>query len=599
MSKTSNYSYSRFKRSLDVQRAKSPKTTMIRIWSYLKSQRLSLLLTFFVSSLSSLLILAGPYLVGYAIDVNIIKKDLYGLSKTIGLMIFVYLTSTFFNWLQTYMMIGISQKAVKQIRYDAFSKLESLSLSYFDKTPHGDIMSRLINDIQNISRALSQSLIQMISGILTLVGVIIVMFRLNWRMAVVVVFVIPVIFFLIGKISRRTRESFKKQQKNLGTLNSFIEEKISGQKVIKTYGIEGHITDQFDSINEEYKKSAIKAQIYSGIMGPFMNAIKNFNFALVVGLGGMLNIMGYATPGNIASFVSYSRRFSRPLNQIASLYNTIQSAIAGAERVFELMDESPNIKNTENPLVTEQLSGNIEFKNVNFGYGNENLVLKDISFKTRPGEIIALVGPTGSGKTTIASLINRFYDVTDGQILIDERDIREYEFKNLRRKIGVVLQDTFLFSGSVRDNIAYSKPNARLKDIVSAAKFANAHNFIKRLPDGYDTILSEDASNLSHGQKQLISIARTILSNPDVIILDEATSSVDTRTELKIQNALYHLMQGRTSFVIAHRLKTIQKANRILVVRYGEIVEHGSHKELMDMDGFYSELYQAQFKGLA
>lgn len=582
-----------------IVKAKDTRGTLKRLWSYLGIYKLSLIAVIIIVCVTTALTLMGPYLIGYAIDHFIVTVDLEGLARVIGLMIVIYLLSALTTWLQNYIMIGISQKAIREIRNDMFEKFQSLSLGYFDRHSTGDLMSRLVNDVQTISNTISQSVTQFISSLLTVVGVVIVMFMINWRLALITTLTVPVVIFLIKKVASRTRKGFKAQQENLGVLNGIIEESISGQKIIKAYGHESEVIDEFESANDTFKKSAVQAQIFAGVVGPMMNAINNMNYAIVVGSGGLMAAYGYATVGTIASFMTYSKQFSRPINQIASLYNTIQAAIASAERVFELMDETPEIMDTENAIIKDRIKGDVQFNDVHFGYMKDVKVLKDVNIDVQAGQTIALVGPTGSGKTTIINLLTRFYDVNKGDIKIDGIDIRDMSKEHLRQRLGIVLQDTYLFSGTVKENILYGKLDATDEEVCEAARLANADQFIHRLPHGYDTVLTEEGSNLSQGQRQLISIARVILANSDILILDEATSNVDTRTEMHIQEAMLELTKGRTSFVIAHRLKTIQNADMILVVKDGEIIERGSHETLLKLEGFYHNMYTSQFKGKA
>ncbi|WP_291565386.1 ABC transporter ATP-binding protein [Clostridium sp. UBA2485] len=422
------------------------------------------------------------------------------------------------------------------------------------------------------------------------------MLSLNWIMAIVAFIIIPVIFLITRKLSKFTKDAFIERQETLGELNGFIEETIGGQEIIALFGQEEEVLDNFNVNNDNLKEASLKAEIYSGIMNPLMNFVNNLDFALVVAVGGFLTLKNLATIGVIATFVNYSRQFSRPLNQLATLYNTIQAAIAGGERVFEIMDEVPDIADNNDAKDIESLKGEVVFNDVSFGYNEEKMVLKNINLNAKPGESIALVGPTGSGKTTVINLLTRFYDINSGEIKIDGLDIKNYTIDSLRENIGVVLQDSFLFSGTIKDNIKYGRLEATDEEVIKAAKLANAHSFIDYLPDKYDTVVAAQGENLSQGQRQLISIARAILSNPNILVLDEATSNIDTRTELQIQEGLNNLMKGRTSFIIAHRLKTIEEASKIIVIKSGEIIERGNHKSLIESKGFYYELYTSQFK---
>lgn len=580
-----------------VKKAKNTKGTVKRIWEYLKKENKKALWTVvFLVLVTSVLGILGPYFIGVAIDKYIAVKDVQGTIKIIAILAVIYILTSIFTWIQTYIMVIVSQRTIKEIRGELFSKLQKLSLKFFDNNAHGDIMSRATNDIDNLNNVLTQGVIEILTSIITIVGVIIAMFLLNPIIALATLIIIPIMFFITKYLGKLTKKSFVERQQSLGDLNGLIEETIGGQDIITLFNREEHVFNKFEEKNNMLRGKTTKAEILSGVMRPLMNFINNLGFALVVAVGGILTLKGMATIGIIASFVNYSRQFSRPLNQLASLYNTIQSAIAGGERVFEIIDEVPDIEDKDSTIEIESLKGEVDFTNVNFEYKEDTPILKNINFQCNSGETIALVGPTGSGKTTIINLLTRFYDINDGDIKIDNLDIKEYNIKSLRNRVGVVLQDTYLFSGTIKDNIRYGRLDATDEEIVEAAKLANAHSFIKHLPQKYDTIVTSQGENLSHGQRQLLSIARVILSNPDILILDEATSNIDTRTELQIQKGLKNLMKGRTSFVIAHRLKTIEEADKILVIKNGEIIERGNHETLMQDQGFYHNLYVSQFK---
>lgn len=580
-----------------VIKSKDAKGTVKRIWEYLKKENKKALWTVvLLIVITSVLGVLGPYFIGVAIDKYISVKDIPGTMKIIAILTIIYIVSSLFTWLQTYIMVIVSQRTIKDIREELFSKLQKLSLKFFDNNAHGDIMSRATNDIDNLNNALTQGVIQILTSILTIIGVTIAMVLLNPIMAIATIIIIPIMFLITKYLGKLTKKSFIEKQQSLGDLNGLIEETIEGQDTIALFNKEEYVYNKFEQKNNMLKGKTTKAEILSGVMRPIMNFINNLGFALVVAVGGILTLKDMATVGVIASFVNYSRQFSRPINQLASLYNTIQAAIAGGERVFEIIDEVPDIEDKPSAIEVKNLNGEVNFTNVNFAYKEDTPVLKGISFKCDPGQTIALVGPTGSGKTTIINLLTRFYDINHGSIKIDNRDIKEYNISSLRRRVGVVLQDTYLFSGTIKDNIRYGRLSATDEEIIEAAKLANAHSFIKHLPHKYDTVVTSQGENLSHGQRQLLSIARVILSNPDILILDEATSNIDTRTELQIQKGLKNLMKGRTSFVIAHRLKTIEEADKILVIKNGEIIERGNHKVLMKDQGFYYNLYASQFK---
>jgi len=579
-----------------VIKPKNLKATLLRLWDYLKYQKIKLILVIIMVIISSLLMLAGPYLIGVAIDYYIIPRDFPGLLKIVLLLIAAYVLSALANWLQMYLMVDVSQKTVFKIRKDVFDKLQSLPLKFFDSNTRGELMSRLTNDIDNISNTLNSSSTQIISSIISITGTVIMMLYLSPILTFINMLIIPVMLFITGKIAKRSRKYFLNQQAALGKLNGMIEESISGQRVIKVFTREEKQIEEFNKSNEELKNIGIKALILSGFIPPLMNLLNNINFAFIAGVGGWLAVREIITIGVIASFINYSKQFTRPINELANQINMFQTAIAGAERVFEIMDESPEKEDEKDAIRLSNISGKVDFENVTFSYDKKTPVLKNINLHINPGETIALVGPTGAGKTTIINLLTRFYDIDEGLIKIDGTDIRKINRKSLRSSLGIVLQDAYLFSESVRENIRYGRLDASDEEVEEAAKLANANKFIKRLPQGYDTVLSEEASNLSQGQRQLITIARAILANPSILILDEATSSVDTRTELHIQEAMLNLMKGRTSFVIAHRLSTIRDADQIVVINDGKIIEKGKHDELLKQRGFYYNLYMTQFK---
>ncbi|MEW9121777.1 MAG: ABC transporter ATP-binding protein [Thermotaleaceae bacterium] len=578
-----------------VVKAKNVKKSLGKLWNYLAQEKGTLMIVFFFVILGSLLNLAGPYLIGKAIDDYIIPGDFSGLIRIVLVMIGVYGINTISTWMQNYYMIGIAQKTVLQIRKDLFEKLQTLPLRFFDGKPHGELMSRFTNDIENISNTLNTSTTQIFSSILTVIGTFIFMLWLSPILTLLSVMIIPLMALSTKTIAKRTRTFFSKQQKYLGELNGLIEETISGQRVVKVFAHEEEVLKKFEGYNRQLKDVGIQAQIFSGLIPPLMNVLNNLSFAIIAGAGGWLAVNQIITVGVIASFINYSRQFTRPLNELANQFNMIQSAIAGAERVFEIMDEAPEPKDLPQTPILKNIQGNVNFEDVAFSYEKESPILKDINLQVTSGQTIALVGPTGAGKTTIINLLMRFYDVDKGRITIDGKDIRKVQRDSLRSSLGIVLQDTYLFSESVKENIRYGRLGAREDEIIAAAKLANADSFIRRLPQGYDTILSEDGGNLSQGQKQLLAIARAILADPAILILDEATSSVDTRTEVHIQQAMLNLMKGRTSFVIAHRLSTIRDADKIVVIDGGRIVEQGTHEALLQKKGFYHRLYMSQF----
>ncbi|MEO7717719.1 MAG: ABC transporter ATP-binding protein [Capsulimonas sp.] len=578
-----------------VEKPKDRRGVLLRLWGYLRHQRAALIGTAFMVAAGVALNLAGPYLLGRAIDRYILGHDLPGLARICALMLAVYVTNSLLTWFQSYIMAGASQRTVREIRKDLFARLQHLPLSFFDKRPHGELMSRLTNDVENVSQVLSDSVTQIVSGVLNTIGVTIAMLLLNVPLTAVTLVTITTITIVLNRwVATRTRAQFRLQQAALGKLNGFIEETITGQRVVKAYHQEPAAIAEFAASNLELRQAATRAQIFSGFIGPVMNFIGNLGLAIVAGVGGVLAVSGAISVGTIATFINYTRQFGRPLNEIASLYNSIQSAMAGAERVFEIIDEPMEVDAPDaQPLA--QIQGDVIFEDVNFSYVPGTPVLKHVSLHARPGQVVALIGPTGAGKTTIVNLLTRFYEIDSGRITIDGQDIRKIKKEDLRRQLGIVLQDTFLFTGTVCDNIKYGRLEATDEEVIAAAKLANADPFIHRLPDGYNTVLSERGGNLSQGQRQLLAIARAILADPRILILDEATSSVDTRTEKHIQDAMLNLMQGRTSFVIAHRLSTIREADQILVLNQGEIIERGNHAQLIAQNGFYARLNQSQF----
>ncbi|MTI53482.1 ABC transporter ATP-binding protein [Geosporobacter ferrireducens] len=578
-----------------VVKAKDVKATLCRLWYYLGRQKSTLLTVFTFVLIGALLNLLGPYLIGVAIDRYIIPGDFEGLQYIALVMIAIYGLNVVSTWLQNYWMIGMAQNTVLHMRKDLFNKLQTLPLSFFDNKPHGELMSRLTNDIENISNTLNTSTTQIFSSIITIVGTFLFMLWLSPALTLLSIIVIPLMAACTKLIAKRTRNYFSEQQKHLGELNGLIEETISGQRVVKVFSREKKVIEKFDAYNLQLREAGMRAQIFSGLIPPLMNVLNNLSLAIVAGAGGWLAVEGVITVGIIASFISYAKQFTRPLNELANQFNMIQSAIAGAERVFEIMDEKPETIDSPNAVKLDNIAGEVDFDQVSFGYKEEVPVLKGIDLHVKPGQAIALVGPTGAGKTTIINLLMRFYDVSQGQIRIDGQEIKTIKRNDLRTSLGIVLQDTYLFSESVKENIRYGRLDATDEEIEAAARLANADGFIRRLSQGYDTVLSEDGGNLSQGQRQLLAIARAILADPAILILDEATSSVDTRTEVQIQQAMLNLMKGRTSFVIAHRLSTIRDADKIVVIDRGEIREQGTHEELLQKKGFYHQLYMSQF----
>ncbi|RKN85894.1 ABC transporter ATP-binding protein [Paenibacillus ginsengarvi] len=571
--------------------------TLKRLWRYIGRQRGGLVTVFILTALSTGFALIGPYLLGRAIDQYIMPRNYDGLVWLCLTLLGVYVLSAIMSWIQAYVMAGVSQRTVRELRRDMFEHLQKLPLRFFDSRTHGELMSRTTNDIENVSNSLNQSVTQLINSLLTIVGALSLMLSLSVWLTIVSLLTIPLTMVVTAAIAKRTRKHFSAQQKHLGELNGYIEETVTGQKVVKSFNREQEALKQFQTHNESLRKVGIQAQILSGMMGPVNNVINNASFALIAAIGGWMAIGGYTTIGIVVSFLNYSRQFTRPINDLANQFNMIQSAIAGAERVFEVLDSSTEYDNDQTALAAgSPIRGEVRFEDVTFSYKEGVPVLKDVTLTAKPGDTIALVGPTGAGKTTIVNLLTRFYDIDKGTITVDGRNIRELDKSGLREQLGIVLQDAYLFSDTIRENIRYGRLDATDEQIEMAAKLANADSFIRKLPGGYDTMLTAEGSNLSQGQRQLITIARAILADPAILILDEATSSVDTRTEMHIQEAMKSLMQGRTSFVIAHRLSTIREADQILVINGGEIIERGTHQELLERRGFYYELYTSQFK---
>lgn len=577
-------------------RAKHIGATLLRMWGYLGKQRAGLISVTILTVLGSGLALLGPYLIGVAIDDYIVPRDRSGLLGLCMLLLGCYLFSGAATWIQSYMMAGVSQRTVWEMRQDLFRHLHKLPIRYFDKTSHGELMSRTTNDVDNVATTLSQNLTQIISSIIMIVGSFVMMISLNLWLTLIALVTVPVVLFTTKQITKHTQRLFKEQQQRLGELNGLIEETISGQKVVKTFRREAASVRQLGVINQQLRAAGTGAQQLSGMMGPSMNMINHFSFILLAAIGGWMVLKGWTMVGVIISFLNYSKQFSRPINDLANQYNMIQSGIAGAERVFEVMDSQTEYESGSGSGQLNDVQGEVVFDNVSFRYTDEVPTLNGISFTARPGDLIALVGPTGAGKTTIINLLTRFYDIDEGRIAIDGRDIRDLDKDSLRSRLGIVLQDVYLFSDTVRENIRFGRLDATDEEVEAAAKLANADGFIRKLPDGYDARLSAGGGNLSQGQRQLLTIARAILADPAILVLDEATSSVDTRTEQHIQQAMGVLMKGRTSFVIAHRLSTIREASAILVIHGGEIVERGTHGELLALRGHYYELYANQFR---
>jgi ATP-binding cassette subfamily B protein len=582
---------------MEKPRVKDTRGTLRRLWGYLRQQRRGLIISGLLVVVSTGLQLTGPYLMGRAIDDYIIPGDMPGLLRIVLLMLGIFLLASLFTWLQAVIMVGVAQRTVHHLRTDLFRKMQSLPLRFFDQRPHGDTMSRLTNDVETISQILTESTTQIVSSLLTAVGVVVLMLLLEPILALVSIGTLLGLSVGVNRfVGKRTREGFRAQQKNLGNLNGIIEETITGQRVVKAYNQEAQKLADFAVSNRELRGASTRAQTFAGVVGPMMNFINNLAIALVAGVGGAMALSGTTSVGTIAAFLNYTRQMSRPINELATLYNQLQSALAGAERVFELLDEEPEVdaEAADRKAITR---GDVVFEDVSFSYDGETPVLRHVDLHARPGQLVALVGPTGAGKTTIINLLTRFYEIDSGTILIDGVDLRDIRKGELRQQLGIVLQDSFLFAGSVMENIRYGRLDATNEEVYTAAGNANADTFIRHLPEGYATVLTERGGNVSQGQRQLIAIARALLADPQILILDEATSNVDTRTEKQIQEAMRRLMEGRTSFVIAHRLSTIREADQILVINQGEVIERGTHKSLLAQGGFYARLNNSQFRG--
>jgi len=571
--------------------------TIKRLWKLFGKEQWKLASVFVIATIGSALGLVGPWLIGRGVDA---MSDKNGVNfdklhfVILGLGI-AYGTGALLSWLQEWWIAGVVQRIVMVIRKTLFEKVQKLPLVFFDTRTHGELMSRLTNDVDNVSTMLSSSTTQLFSSFFMVVGSFVMMLILSPMLTLLAMLTVPVTLLFSGQVAKRSRKQFKAQQAHLAELNGHIEEILSGQLVVKAFGQEDHVIEQFDGINEKLKEAGRRAQLMSGLVMPMLNVLTNIGFVIVATAGGWMAVSGTITIGVIASFINYSRQFSRPLNEIANLYSTIQSAQASAERVFELMDQKPEPEDLPNAIPMVHPEGHVQFNDVSFGYIENIPVLKDVTLDAFSGKTIALVGPTGAGKTTIVNLLVRFYDPNHGAIHMDERDIKLWQRDTLRPCFGMVLQDTHLFSGTIRENVRYGRLEAIDQEVEDAVVAVGADTYVRRLPNGYDTVLDESGGGLSGGQRQLLSIARAVLAEPAVLILDEATSSVDTRTEMVLQKAMLHLRKGRTSFIIAHRLSTIREADEILVIDGGEIIERGTHSSLMQDKGFYYNLYSTQF----
>jgi len=577
------------------------KGTLIRLASYLKPERILILFVAIFAVLSTLFNVLSPKVLGDAttsIFNSVTSKtaiDFSFIGRILILLIVLYILSSMFSFLQAYLMAGVSQRAVATLRKEVNGKFPKLPIKYFDQHSYGDLLSRAVNDIDNINNSFQQALTQIITSVITVIGIIVMMLVISPLLTLVISITIPASVFIIRFIFSRSQKYFKQQQDSLGNVNGHVEEMYTGHQVVKAYGYEGESIDRFDEMNERLYKVSQKAQFISGIMNPAMNFVGNLGFVFVSILGGIFVLNGSMQIGNVQAFLQYSKQITQPMMQVAGIANMIQNALASAERVFDLLDEEEERKETDAILDLQSIEGQVTFDHVSFGYEKDSLLMKDINLHIKEGQKVAIVGPTGAGKTTLINLLMRFYELNGGRILIDGVDLQELSREQTRSLFAMVLQDTWLFSGTIYENIAYGKKEATDTEVRDAAYTAYADDFIRKLPEGYDTMLNQDASNISHGQKQLLTIARAIIADPKILILDEATSSVDTRTELNIQKAMNRIMKNRTSFIIAHRLSTIKDADLILVMNHGDIIEQGTHQELIEQNGFYTDLYYSQF----
>jgi ATP-binding cassette subfamily B protein len=596
---------------MPVEKAKDFQGTLRRLLDYFLPQKFLLLVVLATAIIGTAFNIIGPKILGLAttkLFEGLVGKyqaaarhqlapsiDFGYIGRVLLILLVLYIISSIFIYIQQYIMSGVAQRTMYRLRKEIDEKLSRLPLKYFDGHTHGEIMSRAVNDMDNLSTVIQQSVTQFITSVVTLIGVIVLMLTISPLLSLIVVLTLPLSLLVTIGVAKRSQNYFRAQQRSLGALNGHVEEMYTGHKIVKAFGREQQSIVEFNERNEQLYQASWRAQFVSGTIMPLMRSIGNLGYVFVAVVGGIMVTQGTIAIGDVQAFIQYAQQFTQPITQLANFANVIQSALASAERIFELLDEQEEVPETTSAKTIEHPDGAIQFEHVRFGYKEDAILMEDMNIDVKPGQMIAIVGPTGAGKTTLVNLLMRFYEVNGGEILVDGVPITDIKRGDLRRMFGMVLQDTWLFNGTIRENIAYGRENASEEEIVQAARAANADHFIRTLPQGYNTVLNEDATNISAGQKQLLTIARAFLADPEILILDEATSSVDTRTEMQIQKAMTELMKGRTSFVIAHRLSTIRDADLILVMNHGTIIEKGTHQELLNQNGFYADLYNSQF----
>lgn len=591
---------------MSVEKAKDFKGTIKKLWGYLSKYKITLIIVVLFTIASTIFSVVGPKILGNATTElfnGVISKYTGGaginftkIGKILLFLLALYICSAIFSYIQGIIMTNISQKLAYRLRKEVSKKINKLPMKFYDNKTHGEILSVITNDIDTLSQNLNIEATQVISSVTTIVGILIMMFSIDWIMTLVALLTLPLSIVIIAFIMKKSQGYFKSQQDYLADVNGEVEEMFSNQSVIRVFNAESKMISKFEYDNNKLADVAWKSNFVSGLMHPIMNFVGNLGYVVIAILGSYFAIIGRITVGNIQSFIQYTKNFTNPIAQIAQISNMLQSMVAASERVFEFLDEEEEKEKNKEFIPTNKIDGSVEFKNVKFGYNQDKIIINDFSAKVKPGQKIAIVGPTGAGKTTIVKLLMRFYDLNSGEILVDGHNINDYRKEDIRGLFGMVLQDTWLFNGTIMENIRYGKLEATDDEVIEACKMAHVHHFIQTLPDGYNMMLNEETTNISGGQKQLLTIARAILADPKILILDEATSSVDTRTEILIQKAMDKLMEGRTSFIIAHRLSTIKNADLILVMDSGDIVEQGTHEELLKKNGFYAKLYNSQFE---